>query len=60
MDLYKIEIDLSQDAEKGAEQIYHKLRGLPLDFLKKLEMIIEEIPLTKSLKKDYSMSDSGD
>jgi hypothetical protein len=60
MDLYKIEIDLSQGPEKSAEKLYEELRGLPLEVLQKLEMIVEEVPLTKSFKKDYSMNDAGD
>ena len=60
MGLYKLEIDLSQNPEKDAEQIYHRLRELPLKIRGKLQMITEEFPLTKPFNKDYSMDDSGD
>jgi len=63
--MYKIIlIDLSMDPETSAENVYHKLRRLPLDFRQKLEMIVEELPLTKPLEDSRfnisSMNDNGD
>jgi len=57
VDLYKIEVDLSKKEEQCAEEIYKRLRQLPKEVKKNLQMIINDIPLTKSLKEDYSMAD---
>ena len=59
-DLYKIEIDLPIDSEKGVKQLYHKLRELPLEVRRKLEMIIEQCPLTQPLRRDYLSIDEED
>ena len=76
IDLYKIEIDLEQEPENAAEQIYEKLTELPFEVRKNLDIIIKEFTLTQPVKlskiKNYttnhshyndevaSMDDSGD
>ena len=52
------EIKLYQDSKKYAERKYKELRRLPFPVRKNLQMLIDDVPLTKELEGKY-VSDDG-
>jgi len=46
--------------ELRARQLEKFLREQPFEVRKYLQAYLDDIPLTKSLKRDYSSDDSGD
>lgn len=61
--MMKIEIDLEQEPENVAEQIYEKLSELPLEIRKNLQKIVEEFTLIHPVKlseiKNYAENHSS-
>ena len=60
--MMKIEVDLKQEPENAAEQIYEKLAELPLEVRKNLQRIVEEIGLIQPIKpseiRNYAVNHS--
>lgn len=53
-------IKLYGNPKLQAMELYKFLRKQPFEVRKNLQTIIDSLPLTKSLKEDYFLDDSGD
>ena len=59
-EIKKLKSRLFNNPELRARQIEQFLREQPFEVRKYIQAYVADLPLTKSLKLDYSMDDSGD